>query len=188
MKKIVPYLFSLLPVLTHAQNENDFRLENYAVSQLTLDAGLSGLQPGYEFVAGRNQTFQFRAGVAPVVYDLRYYGAPAEIGTAITASAEYRVYINFEKRMDLGKKTHNNGADYLGLLFIWYGKPLDNKETFRGSSGVITLGPVYGLNRPIGKRLLFHFSMGPAIQHQSVPKYSLLTIHGDLSLCFKITR
>ena len=112
MKKIVPAFLLLFPLFVNAPSRHDEK--TFVNPQFTIDIGLSGLRFGYEFVSGNKQTVLLRGDVAPVVYNLRYDGAGSrELVAAVNLSAEYRVYINFEKRSDVGKDVSNNGADYL---------------------------------------------------------------------------
>lgn len=186
-KKIIPVIFLLLPVFSQAQKE----AASNARSQFTLDLGLSGAQVGYEFTAGRNSTFQFRGGLAPVIYDFRYEGWDnRELVAAITVSGEFRAYYNMAKRKENGRNISNNSASYLGALFTYLGTPLnpDKTQELWRSSHVVIFGPVWGMNRSLGKRAYFHCSLGPAIATNPVFKRTTLSVNGDLRFCFRLTK
>ena len=189
-KKIIPSIFLLLPFFVNAQQERKEETPNVK-SQLTIDLGLSGAQLGYEFTAGKNSTVQLRGGIATVLYDFRYDGYDArEIVAAVILSGEFRAYYNLQKRKDQGKNISNNSGNYLGALVTYLGKPLNpdtDAELYR-SSHVIMFGPVWGMNRSLGKRIYFHFSIGPAILTRPADKRTTLSANGDLRVCFKLTR
>lgn len=189
-KKIIPYIFFLLPFFVQAQRERKEETPNVH-SQLTIDLGLTGAQLGYEFTAGRNSTVQLRGGIAPVLYDFRYDGWDArDWVAAVMLSGEFRAYYNLEKRQEQGKNTSNNSGNYIGALVTYLGKPLnpDTGALLYASSHVFMLGPVWGMNRSLGKRIYFHFSIGPAIATEPVFKRTTLSINGDLRFCFRLTK
>lgn len=189
-KKIIPYIFLLLPFFVIAQRERKEETPNVN-SQLTIDVGLSGAQLGYEFTTGRNSTLQLRGGIAPVLYDFRYDGWDArEIVAAVILSGEFRAYYNLQKRKEQGKNISNNGGNYLGALVTYLGQPLnpDTEAELYRSSHIFMFGPVWGMNRSLGKKIYFHFSIGPAILTRPQDKRTTLSLNGDLRFCFKLTK
>ncbi len=185
-----PYLIAALylsPFFVQAQQAN---MDAAAETQLTVDAGLTGVQGAAELALGHRSTMQFRGGLLPMLYNPSQagYGTTGDMKwvSALSFSGEYRHYYNFEHRASVGKNTANNGANYVGLLALFFTKPLGNSKSLPyATSGIIT-GPMWGFNRPLGSRFLFHLDLGPVLQREFAISKTEITLYGDARFCVKL--
>lgn len=181
-------LFPFLSFAQHTENSDPF-----AQTQLTLDVGFTGIQGAAEMAVGNKSTVQFRGGVAPVVYNPSKYTGTEPYGamdmkwvTTLAFSAEYRHYYNVAKRLEKEKDITNNGANYVGFLTMYLTKPLGKNKDLTYATSALLAGPVWGFNRPLGSRALFHLDLGPVLQHEITAKNTGMTIWADARFCIKL--
>lgn len=179
-------LFASLSVF--AQSETD-EIDPTTQTQLTADLGFTGLQLGYELKTAKRQTVQFRSGLLPLAYnqpDFNYGGTKLSFAISASLSAEYRFYYNFKSRMNKEKDIRNNGANYFGFMVLYSSKPFIKKTGLIEETTVFVAGPLWGFNRALGDRFLFHLDLGPVYQSEMNNNTSDFTLWGDLRWCFRI--
>ena len=173
-------MFMLLPFSVQAQDE----FEPVTKTQFTVDLGFSGLQLGAELKTTKTHTFQFRTGLMPMIYNDTYDMNGIQLATSISASAEYRIYYNFLKRLEKHKDIRNNGANYFGFLFIFMSDPVTGKPSHPMLWPSLMTGPVWGFNRPLGEKFNFNLTLGPVYQKYKNTTYyqnqSDITVYLDL--------
>jgi hypothetical protein len=80
-----------------------------------------------------------------------------------TARLEPRYYYNFNRRVNLEKKTLFNGANYFAFTAAYYsGIIISNVSDITSEKG-ISLIPKWGIQRTIGQKISFQFAFGPGI-------------------------
>jgi len=181
----------LLPFLSFAQSSENS--DASVQTQLTLDVGFTGIQGAAELALGNKSTVQLRGGVLPVVYNPAKYTGTDYTGStdmkwvaALSFSAEYRYYYNMTKRQEKEKDITNNGANYVGFMTLYMTKPLGKNKDLAYATSALLAGPVWGFNRPLGSRVLFHLDLGPVLQHEIVTQNTGMTIWGDVRFCVKL--
>ena len=180
----------LLPFLSFAQQSETE--EPATQTLITVDAGFTGLQGGAELAVANKSTVQFRGGLLPAVYNsAKYDNSYSDVYAvkwvvALSFSAEYRYYYNFEKRLEKGKAIANNGANYVGLLTLYMTKPLGKNKDLPYATSALLVGPMWGFNRPLGSRILFHLDLGPVLQHEINVQNTGMTLYGDVRFCVKL--
>jgi len=180
----------LFPFLSFAQQNET--APPATQTQITIDVGFTGVQGAAELAVGKKSTVQFRAGVLPVVYNPGKYNATLydtyemKWVTGLSFSAEYRYYYNFEKRLEKGKDILNNGANYVGFMALYMTKPLGKNKDLPYITSALITGPMWGFNRPLGTRVLFHLDLGPVLQHEIDVKNTGMTLYGDVRFGVKL--
>jgi hypothetical protein len=176
----------LFPFFSFAQqSENP---DPAAQTMITIDAGFTGLQAGAEFAVAKKSTVQFRGGVLPLLYNpSKYvYGAEPKWVAGLSISGEFRHYYNFERRLEKGKDVTNNGANYVGFMALYLTKPLGKNNDLEYATSALIAGPMWGFNRPLGSRALFHLDLGPVLQHEISNKNTAVTLYGDVRFAVKL--
>ena len=80
-----------------------------------------------------------------------------------TVRLEPRYYYNLNRRLNLGKKTLFNGANYFAVTAAYYsGLIISNVSDITSEKG-ISLTPKWGIQRTIGQKISFQFAFGPGI-------------------------
>ncbi len=75
--------------------------------------------------------------------------------------AEPRYYYNFNRRIEKGKKTVYNAANYFALTAQYLFKPfITTNSPYRTYQGEASLVPKWGIKRTIGQRFNFEFAFG----------------------------
>ena len=157
-------LFSTLLLLLSNISFSQDEPEPKTKTQFTIDAGLSGIQLGAEIKTAKTQTILLRSGVMPLLYneyDFNNGKNELKLSGSICFSAEYRFYYNFLNRIEKHKDVRNNGANYAGIMVLYSGKPFKTDINSFPTSSFFMAGPMWGFNRPLGERVLFHLSLGP---------------------------
>ena len=171
-----------------AQHEND-ETDPSTQTMLTIDLGFTGLQFGAELKTGKTHTVQLRTGFLPLAYSQPDYNTgETALSFAISGSvsAEYRYYYNFSKRLEKNKDIRNNGANYMGFIVLYSSKPFVKKTGLIDATAVFVAGPVWGFNRALGERFVFHLDLGPVYQSEMDNNRSNITLWGDLRFSFRI--
>ncbi|WP_199138305.1 hypothetical protein [Pedobacter sp. ASV12] len=70
-------------------------------------------------------------------------------------------YYNFKQRIKKGKKTSNNGANYVGLDVMGVFPTLFEDDTLLSSQ--LNIAPRWGFQRRLGNKGTFEFGIGPAM-------------------------
>ena len=152
MKKRITLLFLVLSIVIKAQEVKK------ATSNFNFKIGLIGTWVAYEHALNKNLTINSEIGYVGAILKgtngnrLDYIFKPMY-------NVEPRYYYNFDKRIDKGKKTNNNAANYLGLSFIYSsGNELTNTSIQARESFVIL--PRWGFNRNLSPSINFEFAIG----------------------------
>jgi len=187
MKQII-YLFLLCPFLiisqTSAQKRPNhlypdlfrFKIEERSIWKLDLlnavrdlnKTGFSGFfNVGFEQKLGTALSIDATIGAW---YQFRFSPAKASAifslpDGSVSLTIEPRFYYNMNKRIRTFKGANNLSANYIGLQGITQLLFLRRDPQIVGGKGVyffhgFTAAPVYGLQRRIGKRGFFDFSLG----------------------------
>jgi hypothetical protein len=176
----------LFPFLSFAQQSEN--ADPAAQTMITIEAGFTGLQAGAELAVTKKSTVQFRGGVLPLLYNpAKYiYGAEPKWVAGLSFSGEFRHYYNFERRLEKGKDVTNNGANYVGFMALYLTKPLGKNNDLAYATSAIIAGPMWGFNRPLGSRVLFHLDLGPVLQHEISNENTAVTLYGDVRFAVKL--
>lgn len=153
MKYILKVIFLSIFFTTFSQEKNK------AEDIFSLKAGLIGGWVSYEKALNNNFTLNSEIG-----YEGGFLkGTNDKVDYVFTTifSVEPRFYYNFNKRIEKGKNTNNNSANYLSSEIFYVPNLLSssNRENLdvNKSFGII---PKYGLRRSISKNLIFEFAIG----------------------------
>ncbi|SDS06779.1 hypothetical protein [Christiangramia echinicola] len=146
----------LLFFLTFFGSLNVSSQETTTASQFSVNL----LAPSAEYelaVAGRS-TIDMNLGVGFAYHNSSYGGEAFGLFPGI--EAQYRYYYNFGKRVDKGKKTSENSANYIaGVASITSGKPiigdLEYTDDFAGF-----VGPAWGLQRVYNSGFKLNLNLG----------------------------
>ncbi len=138
-----------------------------ATDVFTAKAGLIGAWAGYEKALSSNFTINGEIGYEggfSYVYSSTF-GSNLRYAFSTVFSLEGRYYYNFNKRIEKGKSTTNNAANFLGLEFSYAPdlgtiKNSDNYEFLRSFSII----PKYGFRRNLSDKFNFEFAAGPGYQ------------------------
>ena len=180
MRNLILPFFIALPFISNSQMKLK-PLRNYVTNNFSIDVGLSGIQAGAELVVGRKNTVLIRSGLTPVYYNHE------SIAAGISASAEYRYYYNFSRRISADKEIRNNSANYFGFHAAYVRYPLHHKsdEIFDPTSAII-FGPTWGFNRQLINRVVFNFNLGPAIVNELDRRVTGFSIWADARFLIKL--
>ncbi len=155
MKNIYILWFLIVPMIwCNAQSTK--KVENGLFKVNALLPGVS-----YELGVGSNSTLNFEAVVGFSVNGGS--NRDTEFGIYPGLQAEYRNYVNMNRRISKGKNISGNSGNYVSFLNQFqFGAPLigdlENTSDYFYNAAV-----VYGLQRTYTKGFYFNLSAGPAI-------------------------
>lgn len=148
MKKILLSLFLLCGSISFAQ-------------ETTHQFSLNFLIPSaeYELAVSKNATVDAVLGLGFGYHDASYLEEP-EYGIYPYLELQYRYFYNFDKRMQKGKKTSENSANYIAAVgLISSGEPIiGNMQLDNGYSGFV--GPAWGLQRVYNSNFKLNLTLG----------------------------
>ncbi len=128
-------------------------------SFFSVKAGLIGVWAGYEFPVSKSITIETEIGyqgglLGGTCRDLEY------IFTS-NFSAEPRYYYNFFKRIEKGKMTRLNSANFLALELSYFPNLLTstNKDNIKVEK-TFNVIPKWGLRRSLSSQFFFDFAIG----------------------------
>ena len=128
-----------------------------------IELNLIGIGVNYEKTIADNFTVNGQIGYAGSLFK----GVTKDVEYLFTTiiEVEPRFYHNFSKRVQKGKKTTNNSANYfgLGLTFIPDWLTTNNERNIKVAQS-FNLIPKYGLRRRISGGLSFDFAFGIGYQ------------------------
>ncbi len=153
MRKTILLVLLFIGSLTYYQ-------ENHKAKDLfSIKAGLIGGWVSFEKAISENFTINTEIG-----YEGGFLkGTDNKVDYIFTSiiSAEPRYYYNFNKRIEKGKKTLNNSANYLSAELFYIPDLLTSSNrtnvTVNKSFGII---PKWGLRRSLSEKLNFEFALG----------------------------
>lgn len=157
MKKISILFVLTLSIFCFSQEK--------ATDLFNLKAGFIGGWIGYEKALSSEITLNGEVGYEGGLYYSSMLGNDLNYIFSTTLSLEGRYYYNFNRRIEKGKNTRNNAANYLGLEATYTpdwgtSSSVDNISILR----TFTLIPKYGFRRNISDKFNFEFSVGPGYQ------------------------
>ncbi len=124
---------------------------------------LNALLPGasYELGIANNATLNFDAFLLPAA-DEDFFG-DVRFGILPGLQAEFRYYVNFNRRLSKGKNIAGNSGNYVGAVNQFYlGDALIGDFEFT-SSFFNNVGIVYGIQRTRPKSFYWNISFGPGL-------------------------
>lgn len=159
MKKI----FLLLPLFFATQIYS----QEKASDVLSAKAGLIGAWLSYEKAVSPSITFVGEVGYEGG-FSYSYssaFGSDLQYAFSTVFSLEGRYYYNFSKRIEKGKNTMNNAANFFGIEAAY----APDLGTVKGSGNYefqksFSIIPKYGFRRNISEKFNFEFSAGPGYQ------------------------
>lgn len=159
MKKIFLLLTLIITIVSFSQEKT--------TDVLSVKAGLLGAWIGYEKALSSDATLIGEIGYEGG-FSYSYsstFGSELKYAFSTVFSLEGRFYHNFSKRIERGKNTMNNAANFLGLE-ISYAPDLG---TIKGSENyefqkAFSIIPKYGFRRNLSDKFNFEFSAGPGYQ------------------------
>ena len=164
--------------IAFASNAQQFTVQNEAATTKSV-TNISILSPAitHEIAVGRNQTVFLAAGLNgisrfeetgntnPKTFNSYY-------GLAPKASADFRNYYNFGKRLGKGKNINNNSGNYLALRAEYEFAPIVNKDQFLTNNNGFALGGGLEL------AMACHFRVASDNAKMGLPEVSLGVIPG----------
>lgn len=154
MKKLV-FLF-LLSAIIGVRAQSDKNVED---GLLKINALLPGVS--YELGAGKNSTFNFEGIIGFALNGGS--GRSTEYGVYPGLQAEYRNYVNMDRRLRKNKNISGNSGNYIGFLNQFqFGTPLIGDLEYT-SDYFYNVAAVYGIQRTRPKGFYWGISFGPAI-------------------------
>lgn len=159
MKKIF-VLFSFIVSITLFSQEK-------ASDVLSAKVGLIGAWLSYEKAVSPSITLVGEVGYEGG-FSYSYsstFGSDLKYAFSTVFSLEGRYYYNFNKRIEKGKNTMNNAANFFGLEMSYAPdlgtiKNSDNYEFLKS----FTIAPKYGFRRNLSEKFNFEFAAGPGYQ------------------------
>lgn len=136
-----------------------------AVDVFSAKAGLIGAWISYEKALTSELTLQGEIGYEGGIFYNSMVDDQVNYVLTTALSLEGRYYYNFNRRIEKGKKTFHNAANFLALETTY----TPDWGTSSNSENVAVLKtfsiiPKYGLRRNLSKKINFEFSAGPGYQ------------------------
>lgn len=157
----------LMAAIFASDNASAQKREKTVWSNHSISMQLVGLEYSYEQALGGNWSLIGRVGVSPVGLDLYYDMEEASISVKMLpeVTIEPRIYTSMRRRIEMGRDTYNNAADFVSL----------RSQVFMTGDG-INLGftPMYGIRRSSGNHWMHEFTFGARV---NIGEYSGLTPH-----------
>ncbi len=141
--------------------------ERNVSSNHSISAQLIGLEYSYEQCLGGNWSLIGRAGLAPVGAELNYdlESASYNVNLLPTVTLEPRIYTSMRRRIEMGRDTYNNAADFVSF----------RSQVFLTGDGVnLGFTPMYGIRRSSGIHWMHEFTFGARV---NIGEYNGLTPH-----------
>ncbi|MEY4539358.1 MAG: hypothetical protein RLZZ306_1115 [Bacteroidota bacterium] len=185
-------LISTLAFLSIAfvSNAQQFTAQDDATTTKSV-TNISILSPAitHEIAIGRNQTIFIAGGINGVSrFEETGNTTPKisnrDFGLAPRASADFRNYYNFGKRLGKGKNINNNSGNYLALRAEYRFAPIVNKVQFPDINNGFALGGVWGIQRVYNSGIYLGLSLG--LGYLFGDKKLDATSMGDFHLGFNI--
>jgi hypothetical protein len=185
-------LISTLAFLSIAfvSNAQQFTAQDDATTTKSV-TNISILSPAitHEIAIGRNQTIFIAGGINGVSrFEETGNTTPKisnrDFGLAPRASADFRNYYNFRKRLGKGKNINNNSGNYLALRAEYRFAPIVNKVQFPNINNGFALGGVWGIQRVYNSGIYLGLSLG--LGYLFGDKKLDATSMGDFHLGFNI--
>jgi hypothetical protein len=152
--------------IAFASNAQQFTAQDEASTTKSV-TNISILSPAitHEMAIGRNQTVFF-AGELNLISRFEEIGNTnprtynSYYGLAPKATADFRNYYNFGKRLGKGKNINNNSGNFLALRGEYRFAPVVNKEQFPNYNSGFALGGVWGIQRVYNSGIYLGLSLG----------------------------
>jgi len=160
---ITAAFFMCFPLALQAQEDSSPATEN--VARLTL------LNPGvaYEAKTGKTNSLMLHAFLnSSFAVETDFFDGTDDIIWYVdpSLSAQYRFYYNLQKRMESGKRTAKNSANFIAPVYEGYltKRPLDASESEYENRRVISvIGAVWGMQRNYAGRFSLDLYAGPGV-------------------------
>ncbi|NER18587.1 hypothetical protein [Spongiivirga citrea] len=130
--------------------------KNVADSQFKINF----LTPGVEFETGisNNSTLNFALGTG--IFLRKQNNQDTEFGVFPYLDGQYRYYYNFKRRLDKGKRTDRNSANYFSLSALAQsGKSIIGNVDFTEDYAAF-VGPIWGMQRTYNSGFNLNLSAG----------------------------
>ena len=155
MKKIILIALLVITQITQAQTTDN----------LSLKAGFIGLWGGYEKAVTEKITVVGEIGYIGGFYNNQYLENSRSSIFTLTLGLEGRYYYNFERRIEKGKNTHNNAANYFSIDAVYIPDLLttpnnDNINVLK----TFNVFAKYGIKRNISNNINYEIAFGPGYQ------------------------
>ncbi|NHF58005.1 hypothetical protein FK220_001545 [Flavobacteriaceae bacterium TP-CH-4] len=152
MRKLPIYFFLLCNALLIAQSDKNVEPQLFKVNAL-----LPGVS--YELGLGKNMTFSSDALIAFAARGGS--DRDTEFGLYPTLQADFRYFVNMERRKGKGKNISGNTGNYLAFVNqVQFGTPIIGDLEF-SSSYYYNTGILYGIQRTRKKGFYWGVSFGP---------------------------
>lgn len=152
MKKTILLLCILISSIMYSQ-------EKQTTDQLSLKFGIIGGWIGYEKSLSKKFTINSEIGYEGGIL----INTHNKVGYVFTTSfsTEPRYYYNFNKRIEKGKNTKNNAANYLSAELYYIPDLLtsSNRKNISVTQSIVII-PKWGLRRSLSEHLNFEFAIG----------------------------
>jgi hypothetical protein len=176
--------------IAFASNAQQFNAQDEASTTKSV-TNISILSPAitHEIAVGRNQTVFLAGGLNGISrFEEIRNTTPSTInryfGLVPRASADFRNYYNFGKRLGKGKNINNNSGNYLALRTLYTFEPVVNKDQFPDYNNGFALGGVWGIQRVYNSGIYLGLSLG--VGYLFGDKKLDATSMGDFHLGFNI--
>ncbi len=153
-KLICTLLLTLTTIFCFSQSRDTVIKKNI----ISADIGLFGLWINYE--KQLRQLFTIKTSIG-LEGGFGFGSSVSYFALTPTVRLEPRYYYNFNRRVNLKKKTLYNASNYFAvtLLYIPNLFTISNVSGFEFESGLLLI-PKIGIKRTIGQRLNFEFAIG----------------------------
>lgn len=162
MRKIIIVILTSFTAFSFAQEK--------ATDIFNAKAGFIGAWIGYEKALSSDFTLNGELGYEGGFFYSSWVSDKVNFIFTTTLSLEGRYYYNFDRRIEKGKNTKNNSANFIAIEAEYTpdwgtSSNADNVNVLR----TFTIIPKYGFKRNLSDKFNFEFSIGPG--YQWVEKY-----------------
>ncbi|PKV49857.1 hypothetical protein ATE84_1895 [Aquimarina sp. MAR_2010_214] len=152
MKKILISIFLLNTIVISAQNNSISVKDHMFKINILTSPGIE-----YEVGLGKNTTIDFRLGTGFAYVSKNGNG---EYGIFPSVEVAYRYYYNFERRIQKGKNTLKNSANYIALSTLFtHGDPVIGDIEVNIDYYAI-IAPVWGFQRTYNSNFNWGLELG----------------------------
>lgn len=146
----------------------------------SFELGLLNIGYTQEFPVSQNTTMIVYTGLEG---SANYSNSRLNYAFVPAFGVEPRIYYNIAKRASQKKNTAYNSANYVALsTYYTFGKSFSNYNFIPEPSFMIS--PLWGLQRAIGKHILYHIAAGPLFYKTG--KNVDITLNVDISFNFHL--
>lgn len=148
--KILIFLVFCCTLIVNGQN-----LKTETKNQFSINLVAPSLE--WEVSIGEKSSIDLKLGAA---FAYAKVGSESDFGIFPVFESQYRFYYNFVKRMERGKKTSDNSANYVAILGnVRSGNPIIGDLEIEDDFAFL-VGPTWGLQRVYGSGFKLNLNLG----------------------------